>query len=95
MSVCKVGRLGVLYVLVGVGWWLGESLPGQYLSLGKSKKMLAFFINTVYIIRTSFTKPKRRQAMEWFNRVFTNAVIAAGIVTFVLIFIWIGGTNIC
>jgi hypothetical protein len=33
--------------------------------------------------------------MEWFNRVFTNTVIAAGIITLVLIFIWIGGTNIC
>ena len=54
----RVGRFGVLYVLVGVGWWLGGSLPGVHVSLGKCKIMLAFFINTVYIIKTSFTTPK-------------------------------------
>ena len=53
---------GVLCVLIGVGWWLGGSLPGVRLLLGKYKIMLAFFIYTVYIIRTSFTKPKRRHS---------------------------------
>lgn len=48
----------MLCVLVGVGLWFGESLPGVYVSLGKCKVMLAYFVYTVYIIRTSFTKPK-------------------------------------
>ena len=58
MSVCKVGRFGVVCVLVGGGLWFGESLPGVHVSMGKYQIMLAFFIYTVYIIRTSFTKPK-------------------------------------
>jgi hypothetical protein len=58
MLVYRLGRFGVLRVLVGVGWWLGGSLPGVHVSLGKCQIVLAFLINTVYIIRTSFTKPK-------------------------------------
>ncbi len=45
-------------VSFGVGWWLGENLPGAHLSLEKCQIALDSFIYTVYIIRTSFTKPK-------------------------------------
>jgi hypothetical protein len=58
ISVYRLGRFGVLCVLVGVGLWFSESSPGVHVSLGKCQIMLDSFIYTVYIIKTSFIEPK-------------------------------------
>ena len=67
---------GVLCVLVGVGWWLGGSLPGVHVSLEKCQIVLALFVYTGYILRTSFTTPKGGKHVKQIERIYTDSICA-------------------